>query len=338
MKIYSLSEDLDLVVIGSGPAGLAALHAAQEAGLNAIAIDKGPVCGALLAHPTYMRWFSTFDKLELAGFPMTVSEKNPTRREYLKYCRTFARYFGLRIVTYCAVTEIEPGKAGFTIVGQDRFGRTYTWTARTVIVATGFYDSPRMLGIPGEDLPHVSHYYREAHGYADHDVLVIGAGSSAAEAALELYREGARVTVAMREQAFQTKYWLEPDIENRIAEGSIACHRGVDVVEIRPDEAELEAHTGGRITVPAEFLLAMTGFEPDTTLIESASAVVDRETGKPELTEALETTVPGMYVAGTLCAGKEANAVFVENGREHGPRIVADIVKKRKDGGPKTRQ
>jgi thioredoxin reductase (NADPH) len=332
MKTYGISEDLDLVVVGSGPTGLAALYAAQEVGLNAIAIDKGPVCGALMAHPTYMRWFSTFDKLELGGFPLVVSEKNPTRREYLKYCRTFARYFGLRVVTYCAVTAITPEKDGFTVSGRDMFDRTYCWRTRNIVVSTGFYDSPRFLGIPGEDLPHVAHYYTESHRYADHDVLIIGAGSSAAEVALELYRENARITVAMREQRFQTKYWVEPDIENRIAEGSIACHRGVEVVAIRPDEVELEAHDGGRIVVPTEFVLAMTGFEPDTSILEAAGAIVDKETGKPRLTEAFETTVPGMYVAGTLCAGKDANVVFIENGREHGPKIIADIVAKQEGG------
>lgn len=329
MKTYGINENLDLVVVGSGPAGLATLHAAKSAKLNAVAIDKGPVCGALMAHPTYMRWFSTFDKLELGGFPMVVTEKNPTRREYLKYCRTFAEYFGLRVVTYCAVTAIRPEKPGFTVEGRDRFGRTYAWNTRNVIVATGFYDSPRLLGVPGEDLPHVSHYYREAHGYAGHNVLVVGAGSSAAEVALELYREGAHVTVAMREQRFQTKYWIEPDIENRIQEGSIVCHRSVEVAEIRPEEVELSSHGGERIVVPAEFVLAMIGFEPDTSLIEEAGAEVDKSTGKPRLTEALEATVPGLYVAGTLCAGKEANVVFVENGREHGQVIIADILKKR---------
>jgi thioredoxin reductase (NADPH) len=331
MKTYGINEDLDLVVIGTGPAGLAALHAAQEAQLNAVGIDKGPVSGALMSHPTYMRWFSTADNLELAGFPLMASEKNPTRREYLKYCRTFARHFGLRIVTYCEATAIEPQDGGFRVTGGDRFDREYVWRTRNVLAATGFYDSPRTMGVPGEDLPHVAHYYTEAHGYADHDVTIIGAGSSAAETALELYREGARVTVAMREQRFQTKYWVEPDIENRIKEGSIACHRGVEVVAIRPDEVELEAHGGGRIVVPAEMVLAMTGFEPDTTLIEQAGAEVDHETGKPRLTEAYETTAPGLYVAGTLCAGKEANVVFVENGREHGPKIVEDIVKRAKD-------
>ncbi|MFO7974644.1 MAG: NAD(P)-binding domain-containing protein [Candidatus Hydrogenedentota bacterium] len=332
MKTYGIDEHLDLVVVGSGPAGLGALHAANRAGLNAVAIDKGPVCSALMAHPTYMRWFSTFDKLELGGFPMVVTEKNPTRREYLKYCQAFVRYFGLRIVTYCAVTAVKRSDAGFRVTGRDRFQRSYTWNAHHAIVATGFFDTPRLLGVPGEDLPHVSHYYREAHGYADHEVLVIGAGNSAAETAIELYREGARVTVAMREQSFQTKYWIEPDIENRIKEGSIICHRGVEVAEIRPDEVELRAHTGERISVPVECVLAMTGFEPDTTLIEAAGADVDKQTGKPRLTEALETTTPGLYVAGTLCAGKEANAVFVENGREHGGIIIGDILRKRKDG------
>ena len=170
MKTYGINEDLDLVVVGAGPAGLAALHAAQQAGLNAVALDKGPICSALMAHPTYMRWFSTFDKLELAGFPLVVSEKNPTRREYLKYCRAFVGYFGLRVVTYCTVTALERRSPGFTVRGQDLFKRSYAWNARCVIIATGFYDSPRRLGVPGEDLPHVAHYYKEGHCYAGHEV------------------------------------------------------------------------------------------------------------------------------------------------------------------------
>ena len=332
MNAYGIDEELDLVIVGTGPAGLAALHAAQQAGLSTVALDKGPICSALMAHPTYMRWFSTFDKLELAGFPLVIAEKNPTRREYLKYCRAFVQYFGLRVVTYCTVAAVEPRSPGFTVQGRDLFERSYEWNARCVLIATGFYDSPRRLEVPGEDLPHVSHYYSEGHRYAGQDVLIVGAGSSAVETALELYREGARVTVAMRGQDFQTKYWLEPDIENRIREGVITCHRGVDVIAIRPDEVELERHTGGRIVVPTDFVLALTGFVPDTSLLEAAGAAIDHETGKPMLSEAFESTVPGLYVAGTLCAGQDANVVFVENGREHGPKIVADILNKRKDG------
>ena len=175
MNRYGTDTLLDIVCVGAGPAALGVLHAAKEAGLDAIAIDKGPVCSALCSHPTYMRWFSTTDKLELAGFPLVTTEKNPTRQEYLKYCRTFTRYFDLKTVTYCEVTEVRRAPHGFDVIAKDLFGRVYTWKTRHVVIATGFYDSPRPLGVPGEDLPKVSHRYTEAHWYADHDVLIVGA-------------------------------------------------------------------------------------------------------------------------------------------------------------------
>lgn len=328
MKRHGLNEILDLVLVGAGPAALGALHAAQAADLRAVAIDKGPVCGALLQHPTYMKWFSTTDKLELAGFPLLANDKNPTRDEYLRYCRAFARYFDLKVVTYHAVTAVIPLDGLFRVEAKDRFGRAFAWRARNVAFATGFYDSPRPLGVPGEDLPKVSHRYTEAHYYAMHDVLVVGAGSSAAEVALELHRAGARVTVAMRGDRFSTKYWIEPDIENRIREGSIACHRNAEVVEIRPDDVLLRT-PAGEVAVANDFVLAMTGYEPDTRLLEAAGAVVDSATKKPALTGDFESTVPGLYVAGTLCAGCDSNTVFVENSRDHGPRIVAHILARR---------
>jgi thioredoxin reductase (NADPH) len=277
-----------------------------------------------------MRWFSTADKLELSGFPLVVTEKNPTRREYLNYCRAFAKYFGLQVVTYHEVTGIEKGAEDlFAVVAKDMYGRSYTWYARQVIVSTGFYDSPRALGIPGEGLPKVSHRYTEAHFYANHDVCIIGAGSSAAEVALELWRADTRVTVVMRSERFHTKYWVEPDIENRIKEGSITAYRNADVVEIRPDDVVVRTVSGERVAVANDFVLAMTGYEPDTGLLERMGVAIERETGKPILSESFESTVPGLYVAGTLCAGCESNVVFVENSREHGPAIVADIVRKR---------
>lgn len=328
MKTYGLNDILDLLIVGAGPAALAALYEARRQGLNAIAIDKGPVCSALLQHPTHMRWFSTTDKLELAGFPLLTNEKSPTRREYLQYCRAFARYFGLRVVTYREVTTIFALAGLFRVEAVDQFGRKYVWRAKNVALATGFYDSPRSLNVPGEELPKVSHRYTEAHYYADHDILIVGAGSSAAEVALELYRNGAHVTVAMRSTRFQTKYWIEPDIENRIREGSITCYRNTSVVEIRPDDVLLQTEGGEPFAVPNDFVLAMTGYEPDTSLLESAGAKVDPVTKKPELTEHLETTEPGLYVIGTLCAGCESNVVFVENSREHGPIIVHHIVEK----------
>lgn len=329
MKTPGVNEELDLLCIGAGPAALGTLHAAKMAGLNGIAVDKGPVCGSLLKHPTYMRWFSTADKLELGDFPLVVNEKNPTRREYLKYCRAFTKYFDLQIATYREVSKIRSENGGFVVTAVDMYGREFQWTTRNVVMCTGFYDSPRPLGVPGDDLPKVTHYYKEAHHYFDQEVLVIGAGSSAAEVALELWRNDAHVTVAMRADRFHTKYWIEPDIENRIKEGSIVCYRNVEVAEVRPDDVLLQRlDSGETIEVPNDFVLAMTGYEPDTSLLESTGAVVDAETKIPELSEHLESTVPGVYVAGTLCAGCESNVIFVENSREHGPIIVEHIVTK----------
>ncbi len=331
MKSPGLDTIQDIVVVGAGPAALGVLKAADDAGLAAVAIDKGPICGALLHHPTYMRWFSTSDKLELPGLPLLVDEKNPTRREYLRYCRHYVQHFGLQVATYRTVYGIEKEEDIFVVRARDIFERDYAWRARNVVVSTGFYDSPRMMGVPGENLPKVSHRYREAHDFFDQDVLIIGAGSSAAEVALELYRSGAHVTVAMRGTEFQTKYWIEPDIENRIAEGAIKAYRSVEVVEIRPDDAVLRTREGDLVIVPCDFVLAMTGYEPDTSMLERAGAYVNRATGKPQLSEHLETTVPGLYVAGTLIAGHDANVVFIENSRDHGPTIVRHIVSKSVD-------
>ncbi|MFO7774447.1 MAG: YpdA family putative bacillithiol disulfide reductase [Candidatus Hydrogenedentota bacterium] len=328
MKTYGVDEFLDLVSIGVGPSALAVLHAAKTAGLRAVGIDKGPVCGALMRHPTYMRWFSSSDKLELPGLPLITTENNPTRQEYLKYCSVYVKHHGLEINTYREVTAIERQDTGFTITARDMFGREYQWRARNVAAATGFYDSPRMLNVPGEELPKVTHRYTEAHPYVDQEVLVVGGGSSAAEAALELWRAGAHVTVAMRGERFNTKYWIEPDLENRIAEGSIAAYRHTAVEAIHPDEVELRDASGARFTVPNDFVLAMTGYEPDTTLVERAGAEVDASTGKPILTDDLESTVPGLYVCGTLTAGMDSNVAFVENSREHAEPIVNHILSK----------
>lgn len=329
MKTFGLDQTLDIAAVGAGPAALVLLHAAKQAGLRAIAIDKGPVCGALVKHPTYMRWFSTAENLELAGFPLLINEKNPTRREYLKYCRAFTKYFGLEIVTYREVTAVTREDDLFHVHARDIYGREYRWRARNVVMGTGFYDSPRPLGVPGEDLRKVSHRFTEAHFYSDHDVMIVGAGSSAAEVALELWREGARVTVVMRGERFHTKYWIEPDIENRIKEGSIVCYRNAELVEIRPDDVVLRDADRRTVTAPNDFVLAMTGYQPDTTLLESVGVDVDRATGKPYLTEDYETNIEGVYVLGTLCAGCESNVIFIENSREHGPAIVNHILKKR---------
>ncbi len=337
MKTYGLDEILDIVIVGVGPPALVALHDARQAGLRAVGIDKGPICSALVRHPTYMQWFSTSDRLELAGFPLLVSEKNPTRREYLKYCRAFATHHGLEINTYREVTAIEKTDDLFLVTARDPFGRPYAWRAHNVVAGTGYYDSPRPMNVPGEELPHVSHEYREPHHYAHHDVLVVGGGSSAAEAALECWREGANVTVVMRSETFHTKFWVEPDIENRIAEASIACYRNARVKEIRPDDAVIMDESGAEIVLPIDFVLAMTGYEPDTALLKNAGADVDERTNKPVLTEALESTVSGLYVMGTLIAGVESNVIFIENSRDHGAKIVENILRRRASVQTKSR-
>jgi thioredoxin reductase (NADPH) len=329
MKSFGLDDIQDLVIIGVGPPALVALLEAKRAGLSAVGIDKGPVCSALVKHPTYMKWFSTSDRLELAGFPLLTEDKSPTKREYLKYCRAFLKHHDLKVNTYRTVTAIRREHDVFVIDAHDPFGRPYTWRARNVAVGTGFYDNPRPLHVPGEHLPHVTHTYTEAHLYSFHHVVVIGGGSSAAEAALELWREGAHVTVVMRDERFHTKFWVEPDIENRIKEGSIVCHRYSRVIDIAPDHVTVITREGEVERVPADFVLAMTGYEPDTSLLKAAGAHVDENSNKPLLNDHLESTVPGLYVMGTLIAGVESNVVFIENSRDHGARIVGHILTRR---------
>ncbi len=329
MKSFGLDEIQDLVIVGVGPPALVALLEAKRAGLSAVGIDKGPVCSALVKHPTYMKWFSTADKLELAGFPLLVEDKSPTKREYLKYCRAFMRHHDLKVNTYRTVTAVRREGEHFCVDAHDAFERTYTWRARSVVVGTGFYDSPRPIHVTGEHLPHVTHHYSETHDYAFHDVVVIGGGSSAAEVALELWREGARVTVVMRDERFHTKFWVEPDIENRIKEGSITCFRHSRVIEIAPDAVTVISRDGEIERIPADFVLAMTGYEPDTSMLKTAGAHVDENSNKPLLNDHLETTVPGLYVMGTLIAGIESNVVFIENSRDHGARIVGHILERR---------
>jgi thioredoxin reductase (NADPH) len=320
----------DAIVIGAGPSGLAVLHAAKLAGLEAVAIEKGPICAALVDHPIYMRWFSTADKLELGGFPFLATEKNPTRREYLKYCRMFVQHFELEVLTYHEAVAVNRNDGMFHVQVKDMFKREKTVRGRNLVISTGFCSSPREVGVPGEDLPKVAHRYVEAHAYSGHEVLIVGTGSSAAEAALEIWREGAAVTVLIKGERFNTRYWIEPDIENRIQEGSIACYRQADLMEIRMDEVDLRDGGGNLVTIANDFVLILTGYIPDVSLLEHLGAQVNRADMKPLLTEHHESTVPGLYVAGTLCAGCNPNLISVETGRKHGPLIVEHIVGSRR--------
>ena len=317
----------DLVIIGAGPCGLAACISARREGLDAIVLDQGPVVSAIMAYPTYATFFSTAEKLSLGGVPFVVADLKPTRRDALAYYRAVVRHFALPVRQYERVTAIEGARGDFAVrsaaAGRERLTR-----ARGVVVATGYWGSPNRLGVPGEDLPHVTHAYREGHEAFDLEALVVGGGNSAAEAALDLYRSGARVTLAHFGPTWdkRIKPWILPDITNRIAEGSLAARWNSRVVAIEPDAVTL-ASPEGHTRVKADRVYLMTGFAPNVELLVRAGVSIDRTTGVPAHDPAtLETDVPGVYIAGVVVAGYDANKVFIENGRFHGDRIVAHLL------------
>jgi thioredoxin reductase (NADPH) len=324
---------LDLAVIGAGPCGLAVGAAAKRAGLTCALFEKGPVVASLLRYPLYMTFFSTSEKLEIGGVPFVTAGDKPTRREGLTYYRKVAEYFELDVRQYHEVRGVARAHDAFEVTahhpgihGPERV------LARHVVFATGYFDSPNLLGVPGENLPHVSHYYVESHPYWQERVLVVGGGNSAVEAALELYRVGARVTVVHLFGQFDkgVKPWILPDIVNRVKDGSIAVRWCSRVTEIRPAEVVIHSDVAERDeTVPADFVLALTGYRADLELLRSVGVEVDPATGVPRHTPAtMETNVAGVYIAGVLASGLDANKIFIENGREHGGRICEAIKSK----------
>lgn len=323
------AETLDLAVIGAGPCGLAVGVAAKRAGLTAAIFDRGNVANALLEYPIGMTFFSTPENLEIGGLPFVCAGAKPTREEALKYYRRVAQYFELDIRAYEEVVSLS-GKIGeFTLTTRRRTGEQVKHRARRVAVATGNLDTPNLLGVPGEDLPNVTHYYREPHPYFDQRCLVIGGGNSAAEAALELRRAGAQVTLVHFLSGFDPglKPWVRPDIENRIREGAIAARFETRVIEIGPDSVRLRSErNGAEERLANDWVFAMTGYAPDTTFLRRLGLAVDEATGVPQHDpETMETNVPGIHIAGVIAAGYEANRLFIENGRYHGERIVAAI-------------
>lgn len=317
---------LDLAVIGAGPCGLAVGVAAKQQGLRAVVFDKGPLVASLLKYPTYMTFFSTPEKLEIGGVPFTTAGDKPTRREALGYYRKVAEFHGLDVRLYHAVTAFERVPPGFELAvrgaGHAAPARV---RARNVVFATGYFDSPNPLGVPGEELPHVSHFFTEAHPYWRQSVVVVGGGNSAVEAALEVYRVGARVTIVHFLSDFDrgVKPWILPDITNRVKEGSIAARWLSRVAEIRPREVIVRSETDGAAEcLPAEFVLAMTGYRADLSLLRAAGVTVDEKTGVPQHDPAtMQTNVPGVFIAGVLASGLDANRIFIENGRAHGGLI-----------------
>lgn len=320
-------EIFDLLVIGAGPTGLACAIEAQKAGFRAVSVDKGCLCNSLFHYPSHMTFFTTSELLEIGGIPFPSTNAKPTRNEALEYYRQVAAYYKLDVRQYLKVDRVTGSEGDFTVSTVDRFGRTGTMRARALAIATGYYDLPNLMDIPGEDSPKVHHYYDDPHPYSNLDVAVIGGKNSAAIAALELWRHGARVTLIHRgpEMHRHVKYWIKPDIENRIKNGEIAACFNSRVVEITPDTVIVET-PAGRKTLPNDFVFALTGYHPDFSFIESLGVVCASEGRLPVCNkETLESNVPGVYLAGVIVAGERTNEIFIENGRFHGRQIAAAL-------------
>jgi bacillithiol disulfide reductase len=323
----------DLVIIGGGPSGLAAAIAAQKAGLEYQVLEKGVLVNSIFHFPKDMVFFTTPELLEIGDLPFTTPYQKPTRVEALRYYRRVTDTYQLRVSLGEEVITIKRQVASaqdesvFAIETRSSDGSRVIHYARTVVMAIGYYDHPNRLEIPGEDLPHVRHYYTEPHPFYRKQVVIVGGKNSAAEAALELYRAGAQVTLVHRRSQLgeSIKYWVRPDIENRIREGSIRACFDTRVREIRPEGVIVESN-GNRDELPAQGVFLLTGYHPDDELLRRAGVEVSEETFVPTHNpETLETNVPGLYLAGAVVTGKETNRVFIENGRFHGDSVVAAI-------------
>jgi thioredoxin reductase (NADPH) len=321
----------DVLVIGAGPTGLACAIAAQNLGCKVVLVDKGCLTNSLFHYPAHMTFFTTPELLEIGNMPFSSPNQKPTRAEALEYYRKVTDHYRLDVRQYQNVDSVSGADGGFEVHTTDRFGRDLRHRARKLIVSTGYYDLPNYLNIPGEDLPKVKHYYHEPHPYFAQDVLVIGGKNSAAIAALDLWRHGARVTLVHRgaELHRHIKYWIKPDIENRIKNGEVTAHFSTTVSRIDHDTVTLATHAGEQ-TIPNEFVFALTGYHPDFRFIESLGIRLDPDNARCPVCnrKTLESNVPGIYLAGVIVAGERTNEIFIENGRFHGDLIAKDLAAK----------
>lgn len=318
-----------LLVVGAGPCGLAVGAAARRAGIECILLDKGPIVSSIERFPIGMTFFSTSDHLEVEDVPFVVARDKPTRSEALKYYRRVTTHFQLDVRQYETVDSVERSNGCFRIEARHLTGKKRSYRADAVVVATGYFDTPNLLEVPGEDLPKVTHYFRDPHLYFHEDVLVVGGGNSAVEAALDTWRAGARVTMTHLFDGFDrgVKPWVLPDINNRIDAGDIKAlwkHRVERIEAGKVLVRDLEA--GSEQWLTNDFVLAMTGFRPDADLLRGLGVRIEPDTGIPSHDPAtMETDVPGVFIAGVLAAGFDANKIFIQNGREHGARIVSHL-------------
>jgi thioredoxin reductase (NADPH) len=324
------TENFDVLVIGAGPTGMACAIEAQRAGFRSALIDKGCLCNSLFNYPSHMTFFTTSELLEIGDIPFPSPNAKPTRNEALEYYRKVAMFYQLDVRAYQRVESVSGGDLNFTVRALDRFDREQIYTARKVVVATGYYDLPALMNIPGEDLSKVMHYYVDPHPYFGMDVVVIGGKNSAAIAALELWRHGARVTLVHRGAHMHrhVKYWILPDIENRIKNGEVTAYFNTSVTRIDPDSVTVETPEGQRV-LRNDFVFALTGYVPDFTFIESLGVRIEGEFRCPACDpKSLESNVPGIYLAGVIIAGDRTNEIFIENGRFHGRQIAEDLKQK----------
>ena len=319
----------DVLIVGAGPSGLATAIAAKQQGLDYVLVEKDVLVNGIFNFPTHMVFFTTPELLEIGGLPLVTPYDKPTRLEALRYYRRVVDTYGLQISFHERVVEIEREEGVFVVTTQDAKGTKRARHARAVVLAIGYYGHPNYLGIPGEDLPHVSHYYTDPHPYYRQRVVIVGGRNSAAEAALELFRAGAHVTLVHRRATLgdSIKYWVRPDIDNRIKAGSIAARFETRVVEIKPGSVIVEkegAEEPGREEVPAEAVFLLTGYRPDVELMRRAGVVYDADTLIPTFDpETFETNVPNLFIAGGAIAGRlNQGSIFIENGRFHGESII----------------
>jgi thioredoxin reductase (NADPH) len=334
-----MSDDADLVIVGAGPCGLAAAISAQKAGFRPLVIESQVAVSTIAAYPAYVRFFSTAEKLAIGELPFVIATEKPSRRDALAYYRAVVLHFRVPLRQRERVTAIERQSSGdsFLVRSLTQAGEERRTRSRSVVVATGYFGSPNRIGVPGEDLPHVTHAYHEGHEAFLQDAVVVGGGNSAAEAALDLWRSGARVTLVHFGPTFDKKIkpWVLPDFTNRVKEGVIGTRWDARVVAIEPEHVVIRTPQG-EDRLRADRVYIMTGFAPSLDLLRETGVPIDRETGIPAHNpETLETSVPGLYIAGVVVAGYDANKVFIENGRYHGDRIVAHLLGKRAPSEPK---
>ena len=322
----------DVLVIGAGPTGLACAIEAQKNGLKVVVLDKGCLVNSLFHYPAGMIFFTTPELLEIGDIPFTTALQKPTREEALEYYRKVAEHYHLDLRQYEWVKTVMGEDGDFSVTATDRAGRPHDYRTKKVVVSTGYYDLANQLGIAGEGLPKVSHYYREPHPYYDTDVLVIGGKNSAAIAALDLWRHGARVTLVHREERLHhhVKYWIKPDLENRIKNGEIEAHFSSSVQEIGIDYVALNTPRG-RMRLKNDFVLALVGYHPDYDFLRSMGIELSEQQCRPVCDPvSLESNVRGIYVAGVIVAGSRTNEIFIENGRFHGKQVADDLKRKLK--------